>query len=246
MKLAICIPAFNEEKTIGLLIEAIPMHMQGISALKIFVVDDGSRDKTGGRAWGSAQKMAQRAGVPTNHLIEIIQLRQNKGLAHVFFTGLRKALSWGADIVVNLDGDGQYRAEEIPVLIDPLLKGEADMVLGDRQVETLKFMTWAKKYGNLAGSWFLRKLTGMKVRDASSGFRAFSRKAAESFEIHSRHTYTHENLIQAHYQGLRIAQVPVTFITRPDGTSSRLISGVLKHIFKSLQGIFGAWRRWRR
>ncbi len=239
MKLAVCIPAFNEEKTIGRVIEAIPAHIDGISAIKVFVVDDGSADKT----VESVLHVRKKLG---GDFIDILHARKNKGLAKAFLAGIHKALSWGADIIVNIDADGQYRSEEIPKLIEPLLKDEADMVTGDRQVGSLHFMSRAKKYGNLAGSWFLRKLTGIKVRDASSGFRAYTRKTAEKIEIHSKHTYTHENLIQTHYLGLRIAQVPITFIARTDGTSSRLISGVLKHILKSLQGIFAAWRRWRR
>lgn len=237
MKLAICIPAFNEEQTIGEVIFAVPKQMPAISEVKIFVADDGSADDTA--------QTARQAGETSGQLVEILPL-PHKGLAGVFLAGIQQALDWGADVIVNIDADGQYRAEEIPLLIAPILKGEADMVIGDRQVESLTFMPTAKKYGNLAGSWFLRRLTGSQVRDASSGFRAYSRNAAESIEVHSKHTYTHENLIQAHYQGMRIAQVPVTFIARTDGTSSRLIRGVLKHIFKSLQGIFAAKRRWRR
>jgi glycosyltransferase involved in cell wall biosynthesis len=237
MKLAICIPAFNEEQTIGEVIAAVPNRMTGITGVKIFVADDGSADETA--------QTARQAGEASGHDVEVLPL-PHKGLAGVFLAGIQAALDWGADVIVNIDADGQYRAEEIPLLIAPLLRGEADMVIGDRQVESLEFMPAAKKYGNLAGSWFLRRLTGSQVKDASSGFRAYSRKAAESIEVHSQHTYTHENLIQAHYQGLRIAQVPVTFVARTDGTSSRLIRGVLKHILKSLQGIFAARRRWRR
>jgi len=237
MKLAICIPAFNEEKTIQQVIETIPKQIAGVWMIKVFVLDDGSTDKTA--------ELAKLAGEKSGLHLEVMH-SQHQGLAQGFLKGMKKALAWGADVVVNIDADGQYRSGEIPMLLQSLLRDEADMVIGDRQVETLRFMSPAKKYGNIAGSWFLRTLTGLKVRDASSGFRAFSRKAVESFEVRSQHTYTHENLIQAHYQGLRIAQVPVTFIARVDGTSSRLITGVLKHIFKSLQGIFAAWRRWRR
>lgn len=234
MKLAICIPAYNEEKTIGLVLGAIPKTIHGITSLKVFVSDDGSSDQT-------VEKVRTFNDLP----IEIIR-NPHQGLAKTFEAGIKKALSWGADVVVNIDADGQYRPGEISLLIDPLLCGEADMVIGDRQVASLRFMSPAKKYGNMAGSWFLRRLTGSKVCDASSGFRAYSQRAAESIQILSSHTYTHENLIQAHYEGLRIAQVPVTFIGRSDGSSSRLISGVIIHIFKSLRGIFAAWRRWRR
>lgn len=239
MKLAICIPALNEEKTVAQVIEAIPRHVPGILATKVFVIDDGSVDKTVEYALIAGKKVGE-------DYVEVIKIHGNKGLANAFLTGIHRALAWGADFIVNTDADGQYRSEEIPKLLEPLLKDEADMVTGDRLVGSLRFMSAAKKYGNMAGSWFLRRLTGIKVRDASSGFRAYTRKTASMIEVYSKHTYTHENLIQAHYAGMRIAQVPITFIARTDGTSSRLISGVLKHIFKSLQGIFTAWRRWRR
>jgi len=262
MKLAICIPAFNEEKTIGQVIRAVPLHFAGIgggggskiTSVKIFVADDGSTDKTAevARVAGAERVLGNRREVQS---IEIIRVHPNKGLANAFLTGIRQAVSWGADFVVNIDADGQYRPEEIPLLLAPLLKGEADMSIGDRQVGTLRFMPLAKKYGNIAGSWFLRALTGVRVRDASSGFRAYTSAAAQAIEIRSRHTYTHENLIQAHYTGLRIAQMPVTFIARTDGTTSRLINrrglfggvgAIFIHIFKSLRGIFSAWRWWRR
>lgn len=245
MKLAVCIPAFNEEKSIARVIGAVPARIHGVSSIKIFVTDDGSTDRTVHTAQEAGQKMAHEAGLPSDDVFSVTLIKPNKGLANAFETGIRNALAWGADIVVNIDADGQYRAEEIPLLAAPVLTGEADMVVGDRQVRKLRFMPLAKKYGNIAGSWFLRRLTGSKVRDASSGFRAYTRKTATSIEVRSRHTYTHENIIQAHYTGLRIAQVPVTFISRQDGTPSRLITSVLKHVFKSLQGIFGAWRRYR-
>jgi len=241
MKLAICIPAFNEEQTIGRVIEAIPREIPGVSLMKVFVVDDGSTDHT--------QKVATQTAVGLGrekYFLEIVEVKPNKGLANAFLTGIKKALSWGAEVIVNIDADGQYRSEEIGLLLEPILKSEADMAIGDRQVRRLEFMSPAKKYGNMVGSWFLRRLTGVHVRDASSGFRAYTRAAAKEIQVYSKHTYTHENLIQAHYLGLRIAEVPVTFISRPDGNSSRLIRGVLNHIFKSLKGIFAAWRRWRR
>lgn len=246
MKLAVCIPAFNEEKNIARVIGAVPSSIPGVSAIKIFVTDDGSTDRTVYAAKEAGQKIAQAAGRDDEEVFNITQVKPNKGLANAFVTGIQNALAWGADIVVNIDSDGQYRAEEIPLLAAPLLAGEADMVVGDRQVRKLRFMPLAKKYGNIAGSWFIRRLTGMSIRDASSGFRAYSRRTAESVRIHSTHTYTHENLIQAHYQGLRMAQVPITFVSRRDGTSSRLITNVFKHIFKSLRGIFTSWRRYRR
>jgi glycosyltransferase involved in cell wall biosynthesis len=271
MKLAIIIPALNEEGTIGSVISAVPGKMDGISALRIFVIDNGSTDQT--------PQIAQNLGA------ELIKLK-SPSLARAFMAGIGEALIWDAHIIVNLDADGQYLPEEIPTLIKPILDGEADVVIGDRQVRTLTHMPPAKKYGNMIGSWFIRVLTGAHAKetpapsadkarapglpvtarsaryqtiDASSGFRAFTARAAEKFTIHAAHTYTHENLIQAHYLGLRIAQVPVTFVARPavqaierptgeqDGYArSRLIKSVPVHILKSLHGIMQAWRRYRK
>ena len=275
MKLAVIMPALNEEGTIASVITAVPRKTGGISALRIFVIDNGSRDKT--------PQIAQDLGA------ELVKLK-SPSLARAFMAGIGEALIWDAHIIVNIDADGQYLPSEIPVLIEPILKGEADMVIGDRQVGKLDHMPPAKKYGNLLGSRFIRLLTGLYVKgtpaqsanegrapgvlstarsfrkltiDASSGFRAFTARAAENFSVYAKHTYTHENLIQAHYLGLRIAQVPVTFVARPDesrigltpkgmdaspisSARSRLIKSVPLHILKSLHGIMQAWWRYRK
>ncbi len=239
MRLAITIPAYNEEDTIESVITSIPAKIPHIREIKVFVIDNGSTDKT--------PVIAQRNGA------ELIRLG-HPCLAKAFMAGIEAALAWKADIIVNIDADAQYRAEEIPELMQPILDEKADVVIGDRQVKKLKFMPPAKRYGNLAGSRFLRLLTGMKVKDAtgrkrtidaSSGFRAFSANVANKFIIRSNHTYTHENLIQSYYLGLRIAQIPVTFIARKEG-ASRLITNVPGHILKSLVNIFKAWWRYKR
>ena len=226
MKLAIFIPAYNEQDTIGKVLADIPKHFWGISEHKVFVIDDGSRDKT--------------VSVARAHGVEVIEIMPNRGLANAFRVGLAACLDFGADIIVHLDADGQYDPAEIGKIIEPLLKDEADMVTGDRQIARLGFMRPSKKYGNMLGSWFLRTLAGLKIKDVSSGFRAYTAATAGKLKVSSEHTYTHETLIRASRLGLRIAQVPITFIAREKG-SSRLISGrlaVLKHIVKSVRGIF--------
>ncbi len=233
MKLVIFIPAYNESATIAGVIAAIPQKIIGISQIILFVVDDGSTDNT--------TAIARSAGA------EVIQIKPNRGLANAFRTGLAAALQSGPDIIVHLDADGQYDPAEIPKIIDPILKGRADVVTGDRQVAQLDFMSWQKKYGNLLGSWFVRRLAGIKINDASCGMRAYSRAAAKKLEVRSSHTYTHETLIRARRLGLRVDQVPITFTVRRNG-NSRLISGnmaVLKHIAKSVRGILGAWRSYK-
>lgn len=263
MKLAIIIPAYNEEQTIGEVIGKIPhpekfslpQNLPQITAIRIFVIDNGSTDKTALKA----QIFASQAG----HKLEIVKLNR-PCLAHAFSTGINEAIAWDADIILNLDADGQYDPSEIPRLIRPILEGRADFVIGDRQVKKLAHMPAAKKYGNLMGSWFIRMLTGLadmpdsahkaQTIDASSGFRAFTHAAAAKFQIHSSHTYTHENLIQSHYLGLKIVQVPVSFNSRPKtgkatlgkSAGSRLIKSVPGHIAKSLKTIFKAWWRYRK
>lgn len=219
MKLIVIIPAYNEEKTIGEVIRSIPRKIRGISKVEVLVINDGSKDKT--------TKEARKAGADY-----VLSHKINRGLTQTFADGLQEALRLGADIIVNTDADNQYKQEEIPKLIGPILKGEADMVIGNRQVEKLNHMPLAKKYGNILGSFTIRFLTGSKIKDASSGFRAFSREAARQLKLFSYHTYTHETIIQALNKNLVIAEIPITFRKRRYG-ESRLISGVWSHIKKS-------------
>ncbi len=222
MKLIIMIPAYNEEETLGRAIGEIPRSFHGIDETEILVVDDGSCDCT--------VDVARAAGAD-----HVISLRRNYGLTVAFRTGLQACLERGADIVVNTDADCQYDPGEIPELIAPILSGEADMVSGDRQVERLEHMRASKMYGNIVGSWLLRTVAGSPIRDASSGFRAFSRECALRLNPTIGHTYTHQTIIQAINHGMLIKEVPVTFRrSAREGGHSRLISGVGTHIAKSL------------
>lgn len=221
--LFVTIPAYNEEETLGEVIASIPREIPGIAAVKVLVYSDGSTDNTA--------LVAQKA--QADH---VVAAKKNLGLAHSFNQVTRKALELNADIIVNIDADGQYLASEIERLIQPILRGEADIVNGDRQVHTLIHMPVSKKIGNVIGSWTVRQLANITINDASSGFRAYSREAIESFLLMSSHTYTHETLIQASYKNLSIAEVPITFQQRKVG-ESRLISGIWQHIKKSLATI---------
>lgn len=220
MKLIVMIPARNEEESIGAVVKSIPRQISGIDKTEILVVNDASSDRT--------EQAARSAGADY-----VIGHRPHQGLALTFYAGLEFALKKGADIVVNTDADNQYDQAEIPKLVKPILDGEAEFVIGDRQIKKLDFMPKGNKYGNIIGSWVIRFLTGSAVNDASSGFRAFSREAALRLNIHFNHTYTHETIIQAAFNNMTIAEVPVSFRARQHG-QSKLIHGLFSHIKKSL------------
>src|SRR3989338_8191421 len=222
-KLVVMIPSYNEEKNISRVIKEIPRAIDGIDKIEILVIDDGSSDNT--------SIEAKKAGADY-----IIRNKDNMGLAQTFQRGLNKALSLGADIIVNTDADFQYNQKEIPLLIKPILEGKADIVSGNRQVETLNHMVTAKKYGNILGTKVVQLSAGYKIADASSGFRAYSRESALRLFVTSKHTYTHETLIQAKRKNLKVVEVPVEFRKR-EHSQSKLISSVGSHIKKSMSTI---------
>ena len=222
MKLIVQIPAYNEEKSIVSVIKEIPRKIKGIDKVEILVIDDGSKDNT--------SSAAKKAGA--NY---VIRNTKNSGLAHTFQKGISKALELGADIIVNTDADFQYNQNEIPKLIQPILENKADIVSGNRQVEKLNHMIFAKKYGNMVGSKVVKMAAGYNIIDASSGFRAYSKEAAMKLFVTSKHTYTHETLIQAQHKNLKVIEVPVEFRKREG--RSKLIKSVSSHIKKSLTTI---------
>ncbi|HNT30617.1 MAG TPA: glycosyltransferase family 2 protein [bacterium] len=221
MKLVVMIPAYDEQENIAEVIKSIPRTYKGIDQVEILVIDDGSDDETSQRA--------EAAGADA-----VIRHKMNLGLAYAFATGLRKALEMGADIIVNTDADNQYDQNEIQGLIDPILQGEADIVNTDRQVKTLEHMPFGNKYGNILGTWVVNRLISQDIKDASSGFRAYSRYAAENLHVLSNHTYTHETLIQADMKHIKIVTLPCTFRqTKRKSKKSRLIGSIFGHIKKS-------------
>lgn len=222
VKLIVMIPAFNEEKYLPLVIKEIPKEIPGIDKIEILVIDDGSTDGT--------VTAAKKAGAD-----HIIFNRKNSGLAFTFQKGMDYALSLGADIIVNTDADFQYNQKQIPSLVKSIVEGKADIVSGDRQVNTLGHMTFAKKYGNMMGSKVVEKAAGYKINDASSGFRAYSKEAALRLFVTSTHTYTHDTLIQASHKNLKVIEVPVDFRKREG--HSKLIKSVSSHIRKSMATI---------
>ncbi|MDW8065335.1 MAG: glycosyltransferase family 2 protein [Anaerolineae bacterium] len=211
MHMVVQIPAYNEAEMIGKVIAEIPRRIPGIERVTILVVDDGSTDNTG--------EIARMAGADI-----LIRHRRNRGLAAAFQTGCDMALGLGADIIVNLDADGQYDPADIPTLIAPILRGEADIVLGDRQVMRLSHFPWHKRVLSAIGSTIVRWASGLDIPDAPSGFRAYTREAALRLFVLSDFSYTLEHLIQASKRRLAVTYVPIR--ARPTTRPSRLHRGL--------------------
>lgn len=214
MKLIVMIPAYNEENSISKVIKEIPREIKGIDLVEILVINDGSVDNT--------IEEARRAGADT-----IISHKRNLGLGISFRDGLEKALDMGADIIVNTDADFQYNGAEIPRLIDPILNGSADIVIGDRRIDTLDHMPPGKVIGNKLATWVTRRVTSLPIKDAQTGYRAFSRDAALRMNLTGSYTYVQETLIQAANKNLIVEQIPIEF--RKRSGKSRLISNVFSY-----------------
>jgi len=215
VKLVIQIPCLNEEATLPLTIADLPRSIPGIESIEVQVIDDGSTDRT--------IDVARRLGVR-----HIVQLGAHRGLATAFSAGIRNALALGADIVVNTDGDNQYCGADIPRLVAPILEGQADVVVGSRPIVDHEEFRLAKKVLQLVGSWLLRLISRTNVRDAASGFRAFSRHACSRLFVHSRFSHCMETLIQAGNSGLRVESVDVRVNDRT--RASRLFRSIPRYV----------------
>ena len=211
MKLIIQIPCYNEEATLPLTLADLPRELSGVDAVEVLVVDDGSRDRTA--------EVARELGVT-----HIVRHKRNRGLAAAFQTGLEAALAAGADIIVNTDADNQYYGPDIARLIEPILAGRADIVVGDRGVAALAHFSPLKRFLQRLGSAVVARAAGIPIPDATSGFRAFSREAALRLTVLSEYTYTLETLIQAGARGMAVTFVPVR--TNPQTRRSRLIRNI--------------------
>ena len=195
MKLVVMIPAYNEEKSIGQVIKRIPKKIYGIDEIEILVIDDGSIDRTFEVSRINGAKVVRK---------------KHSGLGPTFRAGLEASLSEKADIIVNIDADGQFDPLDIPNLIKPILSGDADLALGSRFINNPHvIMPKFKKFGNRAYAYMIKKLTGRRIRDTSCGFRAFNREAALKMNLVGDFTYTHETLLEAINKGLRIKEVPI-------------------------------------
>jgi glycosyltransferase involved in cell wall biosynthesis len=217
-KLIIQIPCLNEAATLPATLADLPRAVPGIDVVETMVVDDGSRDGTA--------DVARRCGVD-----HVVQFRRNKGLAAAFMAGIDAALKAGADFIVNTDADNQYAGRDIPKLLRPLLDGQADICIGDRNIAALQHMSWRKRQLQRLGSWVVRQVSGTNVPDTTSGFRAYTRDAALRMMIVSEFSYTLESIIQAGKKRMSIAHVEIT--TNPRTRESRLFDSVFSYIKRS-------------
>ncbi|HYN09509.1 MAG TPA: glycosyltransferase family 2 protein [Vicinamibacterales bacterium] len=217
-KLIIQIPCLNEADTLPATLADLPRAMPGIDVIETLVIDDGSRDNTA--------EVARAHGVT-----HVIRFRQRKGLAAAFSAGIDASLRHGADFIVNTDADNQYSGRDIPRLLEPLLRGDADIVVGDRNIRELTHMSWLRKFLQRLGSWAVRQVSATQVPDTTSGFRAYTREAALRMTIVSDFSYTLESLIQAGKQ--RMAVTHVAIATNPRTRPSRLFDNVFSYVKRS-------------
>ena len=229
MQIVVTIPAYNEEKTIGDLIRDIHEVMKsGKYDYKILVVDDGSKDST--------KEVAKKAGAG------VYSHPKNYGLAETFKTEIKKSLVLGADIIVHIDADTQYQPKEIPKLLSEIENGY-DLVLGSRFKGKIESMPLIKRLGNVAFSKVISNVTGTKISDAQTGFRAFTKEVAEKIGITSDHTYTQEQIIRAVREKFKIKEVPIYFAKRED--KSRLISNPLGYAVRAWINIIRIYRDYK-
>ncbi len=230
MKVIVQIPALNEAETLESVIRSIPSKIPGVKKLLVIVIDDGSTDNTA--------ELAQKLGVA-----EVIRHRSTRGLAEAFRSGVDYALTHGADILVNTDGDNQYPQDRIPDLIAPIIAGRADIVIGDRQTDKISHFSWGKKLLQKLGSRVVNRAAGTQIPDAASGFRAYSRTALLKLNVVTKFSYTMETIIQAGYKRLAIESVTVK--TNPKMRESRLFRSTPEHVMKSAAAIIRSFLMYR-
>ena len=230
MKLIIQIPCYNEAETLEIALNDLPKSLPGIDTIEYLIIDDGSRDNT--------VEVARKWGV--HH---IVSFKQNKGLAKGFMAGLDGCLRNGADIIVNTDADNQYCAADIEKLIQPILKGEADIVIGARPIDDTEHFSFIKKKLQHFGSWVVRKASNTDIPDAPSGFRAMSRDAAMRINVVNDYTYTLETIVQAGREKIAITSVPVR--TNAELRPSRLFNSIFGYVKKSMLTILRAYMMYK-
>lgn len=229
MKLIIQIPCHNEAETLSLTLRDLPRALPGIDVIEYLVIDNASTDLTA--------EIAQQAGV--HHIIYL----PVKGLAGAFIAGIEACLMHGADIIVNTDADNQYDAEDIQHLVEPILAGRAQLVVGDRGVATQKNFSPLKRLLQRLGSKVIAFASGIDTPDATSGFRAISREAAMRTLVFSNYSYTLETLIQAGAHRIPVEYVPVH--TNPQTRPSRLMHSLRHFMANQIATILRAYTMYR-
>ena len=226
MRLFVQVPCLNEEATLPLVLDSIPQQIDGIDEIFVLVIDDGSTDRT--------VEVAREHGVQ-----HFVFHTRNMGLARSFRDGVDYALQHGADIVVNTDGDNQYPQQSIAELVQPLLRGEADIAIGDRQTRTIEHFSPFKKVMQGVGSQVVNFAAETDLPDAASGFRAYSRESLIRLNVVTQFSYCMETIIQAGNKRLRIASVPIK--TNPKTRESRLFDNIFQHMGQSGQAIIRSY-----
>jgi len=230
LKLFVQIPCLNEEKTILQVLETIPKRIDGIDSIEILIIDDGSQDRT--------IELSERFGVK-----HFVKHAKNMGLARSFHDGVHYALSHGADIVVNTDGDNQYPQERIGDLVQPILRGKAEIVIADRQTQTIEHFSAIKKVFQRLGSAVVNKAAGTELPDAASGFRAYSKESLLRLNIVTAFSYCMETIIQAGHKRIPIETIQIK--TNAKTRESRLFKSIWQHMFKSASAIIKSYIMYR-
>ncbi|HEX5122609.1 MAG TPA: glycosyltransferase family 2 protein [Rhodanobacteraceae bacterium] len=218
MKLVIQIPCYNEAASLPTTVALLPREVPGCDEVEWLVIDDGSSDDTAA--------VAEKLGVD-----RVVRHPVNRGLAAAFMTGLETAVAEGADIIVNTDADNQYDARDIETLVRPIVEHRAEMVIGARPIGDTEHFSWLKKKLQGLGSAVVRAASNTRVADAPSGFRAFTREAAQRLNVFSSYTYTLETIIQAGHSNIRVLSVPIR--TNPDLRPSRLVKSIGRYVWRS-------------
>jgi glycosyltransferase involved in cell wall biosynthesis len=230
MKLIIQIPCYNEEDQLPLTLSRLPREVPGFDQVEWLIIDDGSTDRT--------VEIARANGVD-----HVVRLTNHKGLAAGFQAGLDAGLKLGADVIVNTDADNQYEGGDIPKLVAPIVRGEADMVVGDRQVETIAHFSPLKKTLQRLGSWVVRQASSTAIPDTTSGFRAYNREAALQMQAVSQFTYTLETIIQAGKLLVAVDHVPIR--TNPKTRESRLFPSMAAYVRRNAISIFRIYAQYQ-
>jgi glycosyltransferase involved in cell wall biosynthesis len=230
MKLIIQVPCYNEAEILPSTLCLLPRQIDGFDQVEILVVDDGSKDGTAA--------VARAAGAD-----HVISLPHHAGLARAFAAGLDASLRLGADVIVNTDADNQYEAQDIPNLLQPILEGRAELVVGDRGVATLAEFSPLKRKLQMLGSRVVSQASRLNIPDATSGFRAMTREVALRTMVLSDYSYTLETLIQAGNGKVQVASVPIR--TNPTRRPSRLMRGISDYIRNSSITIVRSYAMYR-